>query len=86
MLVTEDINGGIGPWLHIVTTTPTVDAGPPADSGVSIDAGGNPGVPIIAPGPGALPPSANSCNCSSAGSAPVLLTLLLPLLLPRRRR
>lgn len=82
-LVTEDL----GPWLHIVLTDAGPDSGtptPPVDAG--IDAGGNPGVPIIAPGPGALPTGTNSCNCSSAGSAPVLLTLLLPLLLPRRRR
>ncbi len=95
MAVTEDINGGVGPWLHIVNPDagpPPVDAGSDAgtDGGVvvdaGVDAGGIPTIPIIAPGPGAAPGPTNSCNCSSAGSAPGLLVLLLPLLVPRRRR
>ncbi len=53
------------------------DAGP--DSGI-------PTIPIIPPGQGQLTGTVNSCNCSTAGSAPILLALLLPLFLPRRRR
>jgi hypothetical protein len=70
-----------GPWLHLLLAT---DGGL-SDAG-SVDAGGIPTIPIIAPGPGALPGPTNSCNCSTAGSAPMLLALLLPLLVPRRRR
>jgi hypothetical protein len=90
-LVTEDraIDGASAfPWLHIITGDVLFPGGGPPDGGTIADAGGGgtPTIPIIAPGPGALPGPTNSCNCSSAGSAPALLALLLPLLLPRRRR
>ena len=87
LLVTEDISA---PLLHIVSTDAGPDGGAGTDGGTTPDAGspdsGIPTVPIIAPGPGALPGTTNSCNCSTAGSAPVLLVLLLPLLVSRRRR
>lgn len=83
MLVTEDPTSTVHANLHIVTPSVapdggTADAGSP-DSGI-------PSIPGIAPGPGALPGSTNSCNCSTGGSAPVLLIFLLPLLVSRRRR
>jgi hypothetical protein len=84
-VITEDqVNSEVprGPWLHILL----VPDGGPADGGTAPDGGGIPTIPIIAPGPGALPGTTNSCNCSTAGSAPMLLALLLPLLIPRRRR
>jgi hypothetical protein len=95
LLVTEDQNQltGLGPWLHFLSLDGGGPIGPDGGSsdggatdGGGADAGGVPTIPIIAPGPGALPGTTNSCNCSTAGSAPVLLALLLPLLLPRRRR
>ena len=46
--------------------------------------GGIPTIPSIPPGPGAVPP--NSYGCSSASGVPLLVTFLIPLLLPRRRR
>ena len=93
VLVTEDQNQltGLGPWLHFLSLDGGGPVGPDGGTdggtdGGGTDAGGIPTIPIIAPGPGALPGSTNGCNCSTAGSAPVLLALLLPLLLPRRRR
>ncbi len=87
-LVTEDafstFDAGPNPWLHFVEQNlfPNVDGG----SSGGFDAGGIPTIPIIPPGPGQLTGTANSCNCSTAGSAPALLALLLPLLARRRRR
>jgi hypothetical protein len=76
-----------GPWLHLILGINLFpDGGAPSGGDAGVDAGGIPTIPIIAPGPGALPGTTNSCNCSTAGSAPVLLALLLPLLIPRRRR
>ena len=87
-LVTEQafvsIDAGPNPWLHFVTQNPFPSAGPDAGSG-GVDSG-IPTIPIIPPGPGQLTGTANSCNCSTAGSAPGLLALLLPLLVRRRRR
>jgi hypothetical protein len=87
LLVTED-NTGSGAYLHLVDVSPAAGDGG-GDAGVT-DAGtadsGIPTIPIVPPGPGVAPPPGNSCNCSSAGSAPLLLVLLLPLLAPRRRR
>jgi hypothetical protein len=98
-LVTEDAtNDGGPPWLHVISSYTVFPDGGPADAGSSIlppfdagvdagtDAGTLPTIPVIAPGPGVAPPPTNSCNCSTAGSAPMLLVLLLPLLVPRRRR
>jgi MYXO-CTERM domain-containing protein len=87
MAVTEDAP----PRLHLVSTAALPDAGGDGgtDAGTDAgtpDAGGIPTIPIIAPGPGALPGTTNSCNCSTAGSAPLLLVLLLPFLVSRRRR
>jgi hypothetical protein len=90
-LVTEDkVAAEIppGPWLHIIAGINLFPDGGVPDAGnvTPADGGGVPTIPIIAPGPGALPGTTNSCNCSTAGSAPMLLALLLPLLVPRRRR
>ena len=88
------------PWIHVVANYDLFPGGGPPDAGspdggdggppppvdAGTDAGGIPTIPIIAPGPGVGPGPTNSCNCSTAGSAPVLLALLLPLLVPRRRR
>ena len=62
------------------------DGGTVADGGTGIQDSGIPTIPIIPPGKGQLTGTVNSCNCSTAGSAPILLALLFPLLLPRRRR
>ena len=90
-VITEDnVNAEVphGPWLHLILGLNLFpDGGAPDGGGVTTPDGGSiPTIPIIAPGPGALPGTTNSCNCSTAGSAPVLLALLLPLLIPRRRR
>jgi hypothetical protein len=90
-LVTEDrvtAEAGNYPWLHLIVGDNLFPDGGATDGGSAADGGGGgiPTIPIIAPGPGALPGPTNSCNCSSAGSAPALLALLLPLLLARRRR
>ncbi len=84
-LVTETSTPALGgPFLHVVTGNLFPDAGLP-DAGGGVDAG-VPVIPIVPPGPGQLTGTANGCNCSSAGGAPALLVLLLPLLAPRRRR
>ena len=92
-VITEDAvaSGGTSRALVAVIANLNLfpDGGAPDGGGScgggSMD-GGIPTIPIIAPGPGALPGPTNSCNCSTAGSAPMLLALLLPLLVPRRRR
>jgi hypothetical protein len=85
---TEDDTGN-GAFLHLGPAVAVIDAGPQdgggADAG-GLDAGSIPTIPIIGPGPGAAPAAGNSCNCSSAGGAPLLLVFLLPLFAPRRRR
>lgn len=83
MLVTEEVALAPG-ILNIVPTLAILTDGGTADGGTA-DAG-IPVIPIVAPGPGALPGTTNSCNCSTAGSAPVLFVFLLPLLVSRRRR
>jgi len=90
VLVTEDDTGS-GAFLHIVPPVPLQpDAGDGGTDGGAVDAGGDAGgiptIPSVQPGPGAAPGPANSCNCSSAGGAPLLLVFLLPLFAPRRRR
>ncbi len=87
-LVTETATPALGPdpFLHVVTGSLFPDAGLQSpDAGGGVDAG-TPTIPIVPPGPGQLTGTANGCNCSSAGGAPALLVLLLPLLAPRRRR
>lgn len=57
-----------------------LDGGGPDGGG----GGGIPVIPSIPPGPGAVPPS--NYGCSSVSGVPLLFTILIPLLLPRRRR
>jgi MYXO-CTERM domain-containing protein len=90
MLVSENQNQAASdpPFVHLLQGFTFPDGGggsvvPPTDAG----GGGNPTIPVVPPGPGQNVGETNSCACASSGGAPLLLiVLILPFLLPRRRR